>query len=102
DVAAASPLRRGGLPLRDAPGGAPLAPARRLERAALAAGAPACAPHPYALLAQAGPLDAEAKEAATALDGWLAPAGLRVSGSLEQTRWLADVHGALRASDLAL
>ncbi|HEY8492527.1 MAG TPA: FAD-binding protein, partial [Myxococcota bacterium] len=101
DVAAASPLRRGGLPLHDAPGGAPLPPVRRLERAALAAGAPAHALHPYALLAQTGALDVEAKEAAAALDGWLAPAGLRVRGGLEQTRWLADVHGALRASDLA-
>jgi glycerol-3-phosphate dehydrogenase subunit B len=41
------------------------------------------------------------KEAAAALDGWLAPSGLRVLGSLEQTRWLADLRGAVRAADLA-
>lgn len=92
DVAAASPLRRGGLPLRDAPGGATLAPARRLERAALAHAA-----HPYAVLWQGGAGDTEMKEAAAALDGWLAPAGLRVTGSLDRTGWLADVHGALQS-----
>jgi glycerol-3-phosphate dehydrogenase subunit B len=96
DVAAASPLRRGGLPLRDAHGGAPLAPLRRLELAALAQPA-----HPYAVLWRARDPQAELKEAVAALDGWLAPAGLRVTGDLAQTRWLADVHGALRAADLA-
>jgi glycerol-3-phosphate dehydrogenase subunit B len=101
DVAAASPLRRGGLPLRDDPGGAPLAPSRRLERAALAAPARAHPPHPYAVLWQGREPEVEGKQAVAALDGWLAPAGLRVKGSLAQTRWLADVHGSLRASDLA-
>lgn len=96
DVAAASPLRRGGLPLRDAPGGPPLAPARRLELAVLAQAA-----HPYAVLWQRRAPDAELEAAVAALDGWLAPSGLRVTGSLARTRWLADVHGALRASDLA-
>lgn len=96
DVAGASPLRRGGLPLRDAPGGVALAPGRRLERAALANPA-----HPYAVLWQGGDADAEVTEAVAALDAWLAPAGLRVIGDLERTRWLADVHGRLRAADLA-
>jgi glycerol-3-phosphate dehydrogenase subunit B len=96
DVAGASPLRRGGLPLRDAPGAPPLAPARRLERAASAHAA-----HPYAILWQGSAAGAEVQEAVAALDGWLAPAGLRVTGSLAHTRWLADVHGALRAGDFA-
>ena len=96
DVAAASPLRRGGLPLRDPTTGRPLAPARRLLAVANANAA-----HPYATLLRGRSPDAEVKEAAVALDGWLAPSGLRVLGSLEQTRWLADVRGAVRAADLA-
>lgn len=101
DVAAASPLRRGGLPLRDAPDGAPLAPLRRLERATLAQGSPASARHPYAILWPGRDPEPELGEAVAALDAWLAPAGLRVTGDLSRTRWLADVHGALRAADLA-
>src|SRR5690606_37010374 len=97
DVAGASPLRRGGLPLRDAPGGPPLAPARRLVLAGAAHPA-----HPYAVLWQDHGPGGEPAEAAAALDAWPAPAGLRVRGSLERTCWLADVHGALRAADLAL
>jgi glycerol-3-phosphate dehydrogenase subunit B len=96
DVAAASPLRRGGLSLRDPTTGRLLPPARRLL--ALANGSAA---HPYATLLRGRSPDAEVKEAAAALDGWLAPSGLRVIGSLEQTRWLADVRGAVRAADLA-
>jgi glycerol-3-phosphate dehydrogenase subunit B len=89
-------LRRGGLPLRDPASGHPLAPIGRVH--AVAAATPA---HPYATLFRArGPED-EVKEAVAALDAWLAPSGLRVHGSLAQTRWLADVHGALRAADLA-
>ena len=96
DVAAASPLRRGGLPLRDPASGHPLAPIGRVH--AVAAANPA---HPYAtLLRTRGPED-EVKEAVAALDAWLEPSGLRVHGSLAQTRWLADVHGALRAADFA-
>jgi len=96
DIAAASPLRRGGLPLRDAASGRPLAPIGRMQAVAAANAA-----HPYATLLRArGPED-EVKEAVAALDAWLAPSGLRVHGSLAQTRWLADVHGALRAADLA-
>jgi glycerol-3-phosphate dehydrogenase subunit B len=96
DVAAASPLRRGGLPLRDPVSGLPLAPIGRVH--AVAAANPA---HPYAtLLRERGPED-EVKEAVASLDAWLEPSGLRVHGSLAQTRWLADVHGALRAADLA-
>jgi glycerol-3-phosphate dehydrogenase/anaerobic glycerol-3-phosphate dehydrogenase len=101
DVAAASPLRRGGLPLRDAADGAPLAPLRRLEQAALAQGSSPSALHPYAVLWPARHPEPELKEAVAGLDAWLAPAGLRVTGDLSRTRWLADVHGALRASDFA-
>ena len=96
DVAAASPLRRGGLPLHDAASGRPLAPIGRMH--AVAAANPA---HPYAMLLRARGPEEEVKEAVAALDAWLAPSGVRVQGSLEQTRWLADVHGALRAADLA-
>ena len=96
DVAAASPLRRGGLSLRDPASGHPLAPIVRLH--AVAAANPA---HPYATLFRERGPEEEVKEAVAALDAWLAPSGLRVHGSLAQTRWLADVHGALRAADLA-
>jgi glycerol-3-phosphate dehydrogenase subunit B len=96
DVAAASPLRRGGLPLRDAASGRPLAPIGRIHAVAAANAA-----HPYATLLSAREPEDEVKEAVAALDAWLAPSGLRVQGSLAQTRWLADVHGALRAADLA-
>jgi glycerol-3-phosphate dehydrogenase subunit B len=96
DVAAASPLRRGGLPLRDPVSGQLLAPVGRVH--AVAAANPA---HPYATLFRARGPDDEVKEAVSALDAWLAPSGLRVHGSLAQTRWLADVHGSLRAADLA-
>lgn len=96
DVAAASPLRRGGVPLADAASGRPLAPAARMH--AVAAANPA---HPYATLLRAhGPED-EVKESVAALEAWLAPSALHVLGSISQTRWLADVHGALRAADLA-
>jgi len=97
DVAAASPLRRGALPLRDAASGRPLAPLGRLHAVAAANAA-----HPYATLLRARDPEEEVKEAVAALDAWLAPSGLRVQGSLAQTRWLADVHGALRAADLAI
>ncbi len=97
DVAAASPLRRGGLPLRDVASGRPLAPAARVH--AVMAANPT---HPYAILLRARAPEDEVKHAVAALDGWLAPSGLRVLGSLAQTRWLADVAGAVRATDLAL
>lgn len=96
DVAAASPLRRGGLPLRDPASGRLLAPIDRVH--AVAAANPA---HPYSMMFRERGSEEEVKEAAAALDVWLAPSGLRVHGSLAQTRWLADVHGALRAADLA-
>lgn len=96
DVAAASPLRRGGLPLRDITNGNPLAPVGRVH--AVMAANPA---HPYATLMRAREPEAEVKEAVAALDGWLSPFGVRVHGSLVQTRWLADVAGAVRATDLA-
>jgi len=96
DVAAASPLRRGGLPLRDAASGRPLAPIGRMHAVAAANAA-----HPYATLLRAREPEDEVKEAVVALDAWLAPSGLRVHGSLARTRWLADVHGSLRAADLA-
>jgi glycerol-3-phosphate dehydrogenase subunit B len=97
DVAAASPLRRGGLPLRDIANGRPLAPVGRVH--AVMAANPA---HPYATLLRERAPEDEVKEAVAALDGWLAPSGLRVHGSIAQTRWLADVSGAVRAADLAL
>lgn len=96
DVAAASPLRRGGLPLRDLATGRLLAPIGRVRAVALANPA-----HPYATLFRARAPEDEVKQAVAALDAWLAPEGLRVLGSLEQVRWLADVHGSLRAADHA-
>ena len=96
DVAAASPLRRGGLPLRDAATGTALAPVGRVHF--VMASNPA---HPYSTLLRARQPDDEVKEAVVALDAWLAPSGMRVLGSLAQTRWLADVSGAVRAADLA-
>lgn len=96
DVAAASPLRRGGLALRDALTGDVLAPAARLRAVATAN-----PEHPYATLFRARSPEDDAKQAVAALDDWLAPGGLRVLGHLEQTRWLADVHGSLRAADHA-
>jgi glycerol-3-phosphate dehydrogenase subunit B len=96
DLAAASPLRRGGLVLREGQGGRVLAPAARLRGVTTANPA-----HPYATLFRARAPEDDAKQAVAALDGWLAPAGVRVLGSLEQTRWLADVHGQLRAADHA-
>ena len=96
DVAAGSPLRRGGLPLVDPASEQPLAPGRRLVAATHANPA-----HPYTVLMRGRSPESEVKEAAAALDAWLAPAGLRVLGSVEQTRWLADLRGALRAADLA-
>jgi glycerol-3-phosphate dehydrogenase subunit B len=96
DVAPASPLRRGGLPLADAADGRPLAPLRRLLLAAHGNAA-----HPYAALLRGRSPALEVEEARSALDAWLAPSGLRVVGSVEQTRWLADVRGAVRAADLA-
>jgi glycerol-3-phosphate dehydrogenase subunit B len=95
DLAGASPLRRGGLPLRD-PGGALLSPLRRLEQLGLASPG-----HPYSVMCQTPALAGEAKAAAAALDGWLAPEGLRVRGSVDRTLWLADALGVLRAADLA-
>jgi glycerol-3-phosphate dehydrogenase subunit B len=96
DVAAAAPLRRGGLPLRDAATGRALAPLGRVPLVAQANPA-----HPYAKLLHARAPEQEVKQAVAALDAWLAPSGLRVQGSLDRTRWLADVHGALRAADHA-
>jgi len=96
DVAAASPLRRGGLALREALGGRLLSPAVRMRTI------PTANPtHPYAALFSARTPEDEVKQSIAALDGWLAPSGLRVLGSLEQTRWLADAHGQLRAADHA-
>lgn len=96
DVAAASPLRRGGLPLRDLATGRLLAPIGRVRAVSIANPA-----HPYATLFRARAPEDEVKQAIAALDTWLAPEGLRVLGSLEQVRWLADVHGSLRAADHA-
>jgi glycerol-3-phosphate dehydrogenase subunit B len=70
---------------------------RRLEHAA--GSHPA---HPYAVLWPHGAAEAEVKEASAALDRWLAPSGQRLLGSVEQTSFLADANGAVRAADLAL
>lgn len=96
DVAAASPLRRGGLPLRDLATGQLLAPIGRVHAVALANPA-----HPYATLLRARAPGDEVKQAVAALDAWLAPEGVRVLGSLDEVRWLADVYGSLRAADHA-
>jgi glycerol-3-phosphate dehydrogenase subunit B len=97
DVAGASPLRRGSLPLCDPQSGVPLSPAGRLHAVGhLQPG------HPYAGLFRGHAPEAEVKEAVAALDGWIAPSGLRVLGNLERTRWLVDLRGALRAADLVL
>lgn len=96
DVAGASPLRRGGLPLRDLATGRLLAPIGRVRAVAIANPA-----HPYATLFRARAPEDEIGEAVSALDGWLAPEGLRVLGSLDRVRWLADVYGSLRAADHA-
>jgi glycerol-3-phosphate dehydrogenase subunit B len=96
DVAGASPLRRGGLPLRDLATGRTLAPIGRVRAVAIANPA-----HPYATLFRVRAPEDEVKQAVGALDAWLAPEGLRVLGSLEQVRWLADVYGSLRAADHA-
>jgi glycerol-3-phosphate dehydrogenase subunit B len=96
DVAAASPLRRGGLPLRDAQTGTALPTVGRVHVVMASNQA-----HPYTTLLRARDPEDEVKRAVVALDAWLAPSGLRVLGSLAQTRWLADVSGAVRAADLA-
>jgi glycerol-3-phosphate dehydrogenase subunit B len=43
-----------------------------------------------------------AKSAASTLDGWLAPSGLRLAGGLESARLLANARGAVRVADLVL
>lgn len=97
DVAGASPLRRGGLPLRDLATGDLLTPIGRVRAVTLANPS-----HPYATLFRTRAPEDEVKQTVAALDAWLAPEGLRILGSLDQVRWLADVHGSLRAADHAL
>jgi len=102
DIAVPSP-DGWGLPLRDATASRFLSPRERL--AACLRTRPR---HPYATLfgrigggaAESAAADA-AKSAAATLDSWLAPSGLRVEGSLDHARLLANVRGALRASDYA-
>jgi glycerol-3-phosphate dehydrogenase subunit B len=102
DVAVPSP-GVSGLPLRDATATRLLSPRERL--AACLRTRPR---HPYATLfghSGAGSAESAAtdavKSAAASLDGWLAPSGLRVEGGLDSARLLANVRGALRASDFA-
>ncbi len=95
DLAGASPLRRGGPPVREPEYGRVLSPRARLAMARQHS-------HPYARAVPASTLESGVKEAAAALDAWLEPAGLRAVGGLDETRWLADVRGAVRASDLSL
>jgi len=102
DIAVASP-GTWGLPLRDATATRLLSPRERLG---------ACLRtrprHPYATLfgrggtgaAESSAADA-VKNAVASLDAWLAPSGLRVEGGLDAARLLANVHGAVRASDFA-
>jgi glycerol-3-phosphate dehydrogenase subunit B len=92
-----------GLPLRDATATRLLSPRERL--AACLRTRPR---HPYATLfghTGAGADESAAsdavKSAAASLDSWLAPSGLRVEGGLDSARLLANVRGALRASDFA-
>jgi glycerol-3-phosphate dehydrogenase subunit B len=102
DVAVASP-EVSGLPLRDATATRLLSPRERL--AACLRTRPR---HPYATLfgrsgggaAESAASDA-VKSAAASLDSWLAPSGLRVEGGLDTARLLANVRGAVRASDFA-
>jgi glycerol-3-phosphate dehydrogenase subunit B len=98
DVAGASPDPTG-LPWRDPVSGEPLAPAQRLSF--LLHSRPF---HPLAALfpeRDAARAVRAVKEAARVLDGWLRPQGVRVEGSLDETRLLANVRGAVRAADLA-
>jgi glycerol-3-phosphate dehydrogenase subunit B len=93
-----------GLPLRDAAHGRSLSPRERLAHCLRAR-----PHHPYATLfgrgaggaAEATAADA-VKRATAALDAWLAPSGLRIDGSLDAHRLLANVRGAVRVADLAL
>ncbi len=100
-VPAPDPL---GLPLREASQGRTLSPRERLAHCLRARPR-----HPYATLfgrgaggaAESAAADA-VKRATAALDGWLAPSGLRVDGGLDAARLLANVRGAVRVADLAL
>ncbi len=98
DVAGASPDPTG-LPWRDPVGGEPLTPAQRLSF--LLHSRPF---HPMVALfpeRDAASAVRRVAEAARALDGWLSPQGVRVEGTLDETRLLANVRGAVRAADLA-
>jgi glycerol-3-phosphate dehydrogenase subunit B len=97
DAAAASPGVVA-LPWRDPLRGSALTPRERLVF--LLRENPA---HPYAALFGGPEAAAAALERATAaLRGWLAPAGLRVAGSLDDAPVFANVPGTLRVADFAL
>jgi glycerol-3-phosphate dehydrogenase subunit B len=99
DVAGASPGIVT-LPWRDTLRGSPLLPRERL--ALHRRGAPS---HPYAQLFGAGEdpslPEREIEAAVARLAAWLAPAGLRLAGSLTENRLLPTVPGTLRVADFA-
>lgn len=98
DVAGASPEPTG-LPWRDPVGGEPLTPAQRLSF--LLHSRPF---HPLTALFPERDAERAArtvKDAARSLDGWLRPQGVRVEGTLDETRLLVNARGAVRAADLA-
>ena len=98
DVAGASPDPTG-LPWRDPVRGEPLTGGERL--AFLLRSRPG---HPYGVLfpgRDAARAARAVKDATAALDGWLRPCGLGVEGSLDETRLLANVRGAVRVCDFA-
>ena len=98
DVAGASP-DPSGLPWRDPVRGEPLTGGERLGFLLRSRTS-----HPYGVLfpeRDAARAARAVKDAGAALDGWLRPCGLGVEGSLDETRLLANVRGAVRVSDLA-
>ncbi|MBW2373670.1 MAG: FAD-binding protein [Deltaproteobacteria bacterium] len=99
DVAGASPDPVG-LPWRDPVRSHPLSPGERLAYLLNARRA-----HPYGALfpeRDAGRAVRAVKEATAALDAWLRPAGAGLEGSLDESRLLANVRGAVRVSDFAM
>jgi glycerol-3-phosphate dehydrogenase subunit B len=100
DVAGASP-GIAALPWRDVLRGEPLLPVGRLTL--LRRTRPT---HPYAAILADSADEADAEDrihgATAALASWLAPAGLRVDGSLGENRVLANSQGTLRVADFVL
>ncbi len=99
DVASASP-DRSGLPWRDPVRDQPLGPAERV--AYLLNSRPA---HPYGVLfpeRDVGRAVPDIKQALDVLSGELRPHGVTLVGSLDESRLLANVRGAIRVADFAL